>query len=443
MNAAKTRNRLGRLIFIAGVSTLLGTCCSSSANITTSSQNAGTAVFAGRHGAFSSAGTNPAPFTSTTSTMTATVVPTQFFGMHVIAQSHVGWPSVNFGTQRIWDNYPGTNWKDLNPSEGEFDWSNLDALVADSLSRGVEMVYTFGYVPTWASTNPTGACNGAANGTCFAPQARAWLDFVKQITLRYEGKIRYWELWNEPNAATYWQGSITQMVEMAKAAYPVIRNAGGTVLTPAPQGMNAYRWTSDYFAAGGAAYSDITSFHGYLHGPPEYLNSLVDNMRAAQSKYGKSGQPLWDTEHSWGNSTWPMGADQDQQSAWLARYIALSYSKGIARSFWYAWDSTDWGGLYDKVHKQEHKPGVAFREVSRWMTGARFMPCTASDDVYQCHMSRADGYHAVMVWSTGKTVTLVAPSGTVRMRTLDARSAAVTGGQTVSVGMKPILLESR
>ena len=443
MNTRKIETGYVRLVMVAGFVALLGASGAGSAIDTTALKNAGLPNDTSNHNSASSLGANPTGLPYKAPDLSAVAVPSQFFGMHVIAQSYVGWPSVAFGTQRIWDNYPGTNWKDLNPAPGQYNWASLDTLVADSLSRGVEMVYTFGYVPTWASTNPTGTCNGAANGTCFAPYAEAWLHFVTEITSRYKGKIKYWELWNEPNAANYWQGSMNQIVAMARAAYPVIKDAGGIVLTPAPQGTNAYRWTGAYFAAGGAAYSDITSFHGYLYGPPESLSNLIDSMRAIQSRYGISDQPLWDTEHSWGSSTWPMGADPSQQSAWLARYIALSYSKGVARSFWYAWDSAEWGGLYDKLNKQELKPGVAYREVYKWMTGARFTPCVANDELYQCHITRANGYQAVMVWSTGETSTFVAPSGMVRMRTLSGPSAAVTGGQTVTIGMEPVLLESR
>jgi hypothetical protein len=387
--------------------------------------------------------TSTSTSTSTSTDITGRIVPAEFFGMHLAAQGADGWPSVKFATQRIWDSWPGVSWADINPSQGTYNWANLDALVNDSFSHGVELVYTFGYVPAWASTNAGGACDGATAGSCYAPQTQAWTDFVTQITTRYKGKIKYWEMWNEPNAGNFWKGSNAQLVTMAKAAAPIIHNAGGTVLSPAPQGTNSHVWMDGYFAAGGASYTDITTFHGYLYSAPEAVTTLADNMRSVQNKYGLSGKPLWDTEHSWGDSTWPMGADQDQQSAWLARYVVLSFSQGIDRSFWYGWEHFNWGTLYDRTTKQILKPGIAYGQVYGWMVGAGMSPCTNSGGVYQCQLSRANGYHGTIVWNANGQSSFTVPAGDIRMRTIDAQSTSVSAGQSVTIGIKPVLIENQ
>lgn len=436
---------LGNLRRLAAVcaTVLLASCGGSgeSPSTDTTAQNNQTSFLLAKKTKYSP----PAPISSAspTPTSSSTVVPAEFFGMHLAAQTYDGWPSVNFATQRIWDSWPGVAWSDLNPSQGTYTWANLDALVNDSLSHGVELVYTFGYVPAWASSNPGGSCDGNSNGGCYAPNMQAWKDFVTQITTRYKGKIKYWELWNEPNASNFWKGTPAELVAMAKEAYTIIKNSGGIVLTPAPQGSGSPAWMDAYLGAGGGAYADIVTFHGYLHDAPEALIPLVDNMRGVQGKYGLSALPLWDTEHSWGDTTWPMGADQDQQSAWLARYLALSYTKEIQRSFWYGWEHFNWGTLYDRTTKQILKPGIAYREVYNWMVGAAFSPCTANGNVYQCDISRANGYQAKMIWSTGSPASYIVPNGYVRQKTIDAQSVAVTGGQTISVGMKPVLIENQ
>ncbi len=63
-----------------------------------------------------------------------------------------------------------------------------------------------------------------------------------------------------------------------------------------------------YFAAGGKSYLDI--FHGYLFGAPEGITALADKMKAVASKFNVIELPIWDTEHSWGDPTWPFGANQ-------------------------------------------------------------------------------------------------------------------------------------
>jgi hypothetical protein len=391
---------------------------------------------------------SPVPDTSPTTgttepvtTITGRIVSPDFFGMHLAAQTYTGWPSVKFAIQRTWDSWPGVAWIDLNPSSGVFNWTNLDALVNDSTARGVDLVYTFGYVPNWASTNPGGACDGASAGSCFAPQSAAWTNFVTQITNRYKGRIKYWELWNEPNAGNFWKGSNAQLVEMARLAYPIIKNAGATVLTPAPQGTSSANWLDGYFAAGGTPYLDIVAFHAYLYGPPEDLSPLVANLRSLQAKHGLVGKQLWDTEHSWGDSSWPMGADQDQQAAWLARCQVLSFHHGIDRTFWYGWEHFTWGTLFDRNAKQVLKPGVAYGEVYNWMVGAGFSPCQVSGSLYQCKLSRANGYEATIVWSASGASSYTVPTGYTRLRNIDGSTGSVSGGQVLSAGMKPVLVE--
>jgi hypothetical protein len=365
--------------------------------------------------------------------------------MHLAAQLHEGWPTIPFATQRIWDSWPAVAWTDIHTGPGRFNWAQLDALVADSAQHGVDLIYTFGYVPRWASTNPDGDCSSTlangAPGSCYAPTVEAWNEFVSAITARYGSRIKYWEIWNEPNAGNFWKGSHQQMADMAKQAAPIIKTAGGAVLSPAPQGTNSHQWLDAHFAAAGSSYVDIVAFRGYLYGAPESIKNLVTDVRSVQVKYGISSKPLWDTEHSWGDASWPMGANEDQQAAWLARFLAMSYTAGIERTIWYGWEHFDWGTLFDRTTRRLTKPGIAYGEVHKWMAGSRFSPCTNTNSVYECRIRRENGYEAVMVWHSTGSSSYSVPSGYTRLRTIEATQQPVSAGQQITLGMKPLLVE--
>lgn len=389
--------------------------------------------------------------TSTTrARATGRVVPASFFGMHYSSAQFQPWPSVRFSTLRTWDQWPGVSWADIHTARGTYKWTNLDNVVNAAVSHGVDIIYTFGYTPVWASSNATGSCDSGPVGTCYIPaNIQDWRDFVTQITTRYKGKIKYWELWNEPNAGNFWKGSNANMVAMAAKAYPIVKRSGGMVLSPAPQGTNANLWMDGYLAAGGKSYFDILSFHGYLYGAPERITALADKMKSVARKYNVSALPIWDTEHSWGDPTWPFGANQDQQAAWLARYIPLSFSKGIARSVWYMWDSyqgqAQWGPLFDATSKKLFKPGTAYRELYNWLINASMDPCVPTGTVYQCHLTRSGGYEGLIVWAASSnalyTASYTVPSQYVRYKTLDATTINISSGAKLILGMKPILLE--
>ena len=373
------------------------------------------------------------------------VVNASFFGMHYSSATYKPWPAVNFQTLRTLGQWPGVGWANLNPSNGVFNWASLDAVVNASTSRGVDIIYSFYDVPPWASSGPGTCPSGVPVGSCDKPDLTAWKNFVTQITARYKGKIKYWELWNEPNSPNTGPGTVDEQIAMAAIAYPVIKATGGTVLSPTPQGMNAYQWLDNYFAAGGTAFTDIVSFHGYIDGPPEQIVTLVNNVKLTMSKHGLSALPLWDTEHSWGDSSWPFGATQDEQSAWLARYMVLSFTTGIARSIWYMYDEQHWGTLADQATEQMLEPGIAYQHIYKWMLGATMNSCTSSGNVYQCRLTRAGSYEAIIVWNVqtmdSQTARFTPPKGYTQHQTLDGKTVSIAAGAQVSVGMEPILIE--
>ena len=402
--------------------------------------------------------TDNSGLTSTTS-KNVTVSPSQqtggtspgYFGMHETNAAAHNWPSVGFGTFRTWDVYPHVSWADINTAKGVYDWTNLDNLVSLAQSHGVDLIYTFGRTPAWASSNPTGSCPSNPDGSCYPPSNQQdWKDFVAGISARYAGTIKYWELWNEPNASNFWAGTTAQMVTMAQDAYPIIKagDSGAVVLSPAPQGTGAYRWMDKYLAAGGGAYADVVSFHGYLGSsngvadPPENIASLIAKMKGIMASYGQGSKELWDTEHSWGNDA--NLADQDHQAAWLARHVIVSWSTGVARSVWYLWDGAYVGTLWDPVNGI-HQAGRAYGEVYKWLVGSTLTaPCSmASDSTWTCFLTRASGSEAEIIWnSSGVTSAHTVSSPYTQYSDLLGNTFAVPANGSVMIGHAPLLFQA-
>lgn len=58
------------------------------------------------------------------------------------------WPTITFGTLRLWDTY--TMWGDFSKSRGVYDFSTLDEFISLAKSKNVDLSLTFGGVPKWA-----------------------------------------------------------------------------------------------------------------------------------------------------------------------------------------------------------------------------------------------------------------------------------------------------
>lgn len=410
-----------------------------------------------------------------TTEFTGRLVEPSFFGTHLSNVTQQQWPATdNWATVRLWglrvydgSGYPSIEWKHLNPSDGVYNWTYMDETVQYIQSKGKDILFTFGGDnPRWASTNPDGTGCAYGNGTCYAPDINAWKKFVTAITARYDGnhgygKIKYWEIWNEPNAPNFW-GEVAdpygKMVELAKAAYPIIKAADpeNLVISPAPQGSYSYDWLNKYFAAGGDQYTDVIAFHTYIFGsPPEKVIDFVKSIKDVQAKYpALTGKPLWDTEHCWGDDfseTYPFAVNEDEQAAWVARHKIISASIGIERSFWYMWDGYEgqphYGWLFNRNKKILRKPGAAYNEIYNWLANAEVGTGSLSAGLYQCPIKRPDGYRGLIVWASSPTPSFTksftVPAGYIKYRTLDATTVTTSSGSVLTLTMKPILLENK
>jgi hypothetical protein len=388
------------------------------------------------------------------------------------------WPTVPFASVRLWDS--STYWYQLNPSEGVYDWSVLDAWL-DRANRGHQHVlYTLGYTPAWASSHPYDKTCINLPGTCDAPNDlnpdgtgtdQHWKDYVTAIALHSKNSptahIEAWEIWDEPFGSWEWAGTIPQMVRMARDASTIIKNIDpkATVLTPSFDycWKQPLDWMASYFALGGGQYADVISLHGYVFqnggkfGEPENLIPYLANFQAVLKTYGQAAKPIWDTEASWGDSNKTGFTDPDLQAGWLARFYILHRSNGIARLFWFSYNSAaDYGVLWIP-DPQDHtqlgtllEPGKAFAEVEGWLAGANMTTgCSANLTAWMCSLSGSGGYEGLILWDTaeicsqGMCQSVDYPVGSqyVSYRTLDGTRIPITNN-TVPIGYKPILVEN-
>src|SRR5260370_2128402 len=164
-------------------------------------------------------------------------IPLTLFSMHVQSELFSGmpWPSVSFGSIRLWDTY--STWNDLNPSRGTFNWPALDRWLDTAQQHGVDVIYTFGATPTWASSNPTGKCDYNP-GACYPPaNMQDWDNFVRAIATHAAGRIKYWEVWNEANQHEYWSGGIPALVTMTQHASAIIKSIAPNAMIFTPSGV--------------------------------------------------------------------------------------------------------------------------------------------------------------------------------------------------------------
>lgn len=181
-------------------------------------------------------------------------VPEDFFG--IIYQTwpagYLGTsaaPNIGYGIYRVHD-HQGENgewqvWGNQNPSQGVYDWTQLDNIIGPVAALGKKVWYTLAACPTWAAKPENQGTAGlyGVNGSFSAPADMAYLgDFVTALLTRYKGKIHYLEIWNEPaydDTSHFFKGTATEMAQMARTVYRAAKAVDPSIIVTSPSDWSA------------------------------------------------------------------------------------------------------------------------------------------------------------------------------------------------------------
>lgn len=350
-------------------------------------------------------------------------VPLTYFGMHIhrAVQTQpwlpngdklTPWPSVKFGSWRLWDAYVA--WPSLEPEKGKWNFSTLDKYVAMAKLTGVQLLLPLGLTPAWASARPDEP-SGYRPGNAAEPHdIQDWRNYVRTVATRYKGRIRFYELWNEVNYKHFYSGSPEKLIELARIAYETIKEVDPDAIVVSPSvtgGGRHLKWLDDYLAKGGGQYADVISYHFYVpKDPPEAMLPLIRQVQDIMRKHGQAHKPLWNTETGWQLENHPetprVGAagadwlklDNERASAYLARALILGWSAGVTRYYWYAWDNMDMG-LIEPGELTMKPAALSYDSAVRWLLGAKVGACESTDNRWFCPLQRKSGDRAWIAWT--------------------------------------------
>jgi len=367
-----------------------------------------------------------------------------FFGIHT-RQSQSPWPFVPNHGWRSLD--AGICWADINTATGVYDWTKFDSAIAKAQANNVDILYTIDAVPNWAASN--GASCQLFNGACDPPDDlnpdgtgtdQHFKDFLTALMAHAgPGKIKYFEVWNEPNIPKQWAGSVAQVVRMAQDTQAIVKAADpqAIIVGPAPSSYNADYQTS-MLAAGLGKYVDAFSYHGYAYHPEDLINIIAQN-RAAFAQYGVATKPFIDTEGSWGQFQSCTG---DCMQYFTARWYLIQMALGVNRVFWFGWDFTDTGQFYSEQTSKLTPAGTAEQQIYNWTAGAEVGQVYQAGTTYYIPIVSPAGFQELAVWSTSGNTLYQVPVQYQGNTYYNLDGTTGTAGSALTIGSKPILLTS-
>jgi len=232
------------------------------------------------------------------------------------------------------------NWSEVEIAPGNFNFEKHDRIVNHLLENDIKVLALLQYNPAWTGK----AWNDP-------PDKELFTNYVRHTVRHFKDRIKYWEIWNEPDHRTYWtvQDRMTTYTELLKAVYVVLKEEDPTcqVLVGAPTNhlvvslKNVYR-------SGGKDYFDIINLHPFQNPTDpnalDHLRGIYKGVKKTMEQFGDGEKHIWFTEIGAPGVKDPQNAPgwwagvtptEEEQAEWVRQiYTEPLEWEGVGKIFW-------------------------------------------------------------------------------------------------------------
>lgn len=260
------------------------------------------------------------------------------------------------------------NWRDIEATQGQPDFSALDAAISPFNAANIKVLLTVSTSPAWARSRSEE--QGPPDN--FALYAQ----FMETLASRYAGVVDAYQIWYEPNLRREWFSDLHKIspesyMQLLRGAYAAVKRAdpaalvitAGLAPTGYDDGVNAINdrvFLSGLYTENVMDVSDAIAAHpGGWANPPDatcctasegvlshyqdrsfFFKDTLNDYRAVMIQH-RDNRPLWVTKFGWGSSadTTPPGegsgyiyvtyTDLNEQAAYAVRAFALGKELGF------------------------------------------------------------------------------------------------------------------
>jgi hypothetical protein len=338
-------------------------------------------------------------------------------------------------------------WADLEKSKGQWDFKKFDGIVKKATAEKISLLYTLGITPEWAAARPKerSPYYQINPGSTSEPRnMEDWKNYIRKIAQRYKGKIKYYEIWNEPNARKFFTGSKQKLVDLTRVAAATLKAVDPEIqiLTPACVGEDGARYLNEYLKLGGAKYTDIVTFHFYTWGAPEASLEMIRQVKKIMLENRLSSKPLWNTETGWKiqsrKAKGPAITSYHTATEYLARSYLMYRALGVSRFYFYAWDNKKMGLI--EADGKDKTCAAVYKRIQDWLTGKEMTGChTDAKGVWRITLTHGNKKYLV-IWHPDMNMTIDRPAGALTMETIHGQTRNISRVSGLAIGPAPILI---
>ena len=234
-------------------------------------------------------------------------------------------------------------WGGLQPAEGEWNWEPMDFLVNSYGAVGIELQSLLAFTAKWAAPLEKQNSKNWLDWSRCQPDLNAWRNYVRSMAERYRGRIRYWEVWNEPDLAGFNGMSLEEYVELQKAAYEEIQKvapeafvmSGGFATMSDHPGRKDKDFHRNYLKLAKGAF-EVHAYHE--HGSFLQYAQLVDGRFLPMRAETGTEVPWYANETAIAS----MNGSEKNQAVTLFKKLLFAWARGAIGYTWYDLRNDGW-----------------------------------------------------------------------------------------------------
>ncbi len=248
----------------------------------------------------------------------------------------------------------GISWGATQPKQGEWKWDFGDRIFEVHEKQNIEVQLIVGGGPSWAVSRTPGPDENAGR---IPPRLDAWRTWISAQAKRYGDRVRFWEIWNEPDIG-FFQGTTAEYLALQRAAFEEIEKVTPqtTVMSGGFTSLNHHGRKKEMLETvlrDGQDAFEMLAYH--KHGPfPEFAREMDTQLLPLMRKHDALDKPLYFTE-----TAMDTRYGEHHQAATLVKKVALAWSRG-ARAY-------TWFNLHDDRRSEgdPRRPGYSYGLLTR------------------------------------------------------------------------------
>jgi len=233
-------------------------------------------------------------------------------------------------------------WQDIESRQENWDFAKYDYIVDLLDKNNIKILGILEYYADWAS--PQQQWNYPAQDSSM------FVKYCLKVVSRYKDRVKYWEVWNEPDSYTYWaiQDGLKSYCLLLKDVYTALKKIATECLILNGGLANGLASVNRLYDNGAKDYFDILNVHIFETPLDEIAikraTSYLKAVHKVMARNGDGHKKIWVTEigcpgvkNGLEVKNWWLGKNpsEEKQASWVKEvFTQLLVQPAVEKVFW-------------------------------------------------------------------------------------------------------------